>query len=41
MGSNGNIREQVINALHNSALGGHSGQTVCLQRLKLISIDQK
>lgn len=36
LGSNGEIRNQVISALHDSSLGGHSGQTACLQRLKLV-----
>ncbi|XP_074337152.1 uncharacterized protein LOC141674323 [Apium graveolens] len=34
--SNGEIRNQVIAALHNSSLGGHSGQTACVQRMKLL-----
>lgn len=35
VGSAGNIRQKIIYALHYSALGGHSGQTACLQRIKL------
>ena len=36
LGSSGEVRKQVISALHNSSLGGHSGQNACLQRIKTV-----
>lgn len=35
VGKNGGVRKQIIATLHSSALGGHSGQSACLQRIKL------
>lgn len=35
VGKNGDVQEQIIKALHYSALGGYSGQNACLQRIKL------
>lgn len=35
VGKIGNVRRKIIDTLHNSALGGHSGQTACLQRIKI------
>nr|XP_027124372.1 uncharacterized protein LOC113741087 [Coffea arabica] len=34
VGEAGNIREQVIRALHASAIGGHSGQRNCWQKIR-------
>lgn len=36
VGKSGDIRQQLIRTLHYSALGGHYGQSACLQRCKLI-----
>ncbi|KAL0374355.1 UNVERIFIED_CONTAM: Transposon Ty3-G Gag-Pol polyprotein [Sesamum radiatum] len=36
VGSHGGIRERIIKVMHDSALGGHSGITGTLQRLKML-----
>ena len=36
MGDNGNLKNQLLDSFHKSALGGHSGERATYQRLKLI-----
>ena len=36
VGSANNIRHDLIKALHDSAVGGHSGQRGCLQRIQAL-----
>lgn len=35
VGNGADVRRNIVQTLHASALGGHSGQTTCLQRIKL------
>ena len=37
VGDHGNLRTQIIQHLHSSAVGGHSGQLGCLKRLGTVS----
>ncbi|KAL3509669.1 hypothetical protein ACH5RR_029070 [Cinchona calisaya] len=34
VGKGGSLRKKIVQSLHNSPLGGHSGQARCLQRVK-------